>query len=56
MNTRMWQKLFKFKHTTKQSKKKLKPEKLGVDISKEYAKEIEWEPAWSTGAPLPQVF
>lgn len=24
-------------------------------MSEEFAREIEWEPAWSTGAPCPQV-
>jgi len=27
-----------------------------IDLTKEYAKEIEWEPKWDVGAPLPQVF
>lgn len=27
-----------------------------IDITKEYARVIEWTPAWSCGAPLPQVF
>jgi hypothetical protein len=30
--------------------------KSKMDTSKEYAREIEWEPAWSTGAPCPQIF
>ena len=27
-----------------------------IDITKEFARVIEWTPAWSYGAPLPQIF
>lgn len=27
-----------------------------IDLTKEYAREIEWIPEWSYGAPLPQIF
>lgn len=34
----------------------LSGEKKPVDNSKEYARVIDWTPAWSGGAPMPQVF
>lgn len=52
----MWRRLFKAKETAKRSESNFMEDTPQIDISREYARQIDWSPSWDTGAPLPQVF